>query len=50
MAPTTIVLVQAIVAEGLRIVSAGANPMILKHGLEKAVEIIVEETRSSRVR
>jgi len=37
------VLAQAIVAEGLRNVSAGANPMILKHGLEKAVEIIVEE-------
>ncbi|MEX1171539.1 MAG: chaperonin GroEL [Chloroflexota bacterium] len=40
---TAIVLGQAIVAEGLRNVSAGANPMILKHGLEKAVEVIVAE-------
>ena len=38
-------LAQAIVAEGIRNVSAGANPMILKHGLEKAVEIIVEEIK-----
>ncbi len=38
-------LAQAIVAEGLRNVSAEANPMILMHGLEKAVEIIVEEIK-----
>src|SRR6059058_4874671 len=42
---TAVVLGQAIVAEGLRNVSAGANPMILKHGLEKAVEVIVEEIK-----
>src|SRR5206468_1247740 len=35
----------AIVAERIRIFSAGANPMIFKHGLEKAVEVIVEETK-----
>jgi chaperonin GroEL len=42
---TAIVLGQAIVAEGLRNVSAGANPMILKLGLEKAVKVIVEEIK-----
>src|SRR5205814_4594473 len=42
---TAVVLGQAIVAEGLRNVSAGANPMILKHGLEKAVEVVVEEIK-----
>src|SRR2546428_8959872 len=42
---TAIVLGQAIVAEGLRNVSAGANPMILKHGLEKAVEAIVADIK-----
>jgi chaperonin GroEL len=42
---TAIVLGQAIVTEGLRNVSAGANPMILKHGLEKAVEVIVAEIK-----
>src|SRR3982751_3280421 len=35
---TAIVLAQAIVAEGLQNVSAGANPVFLKRGLEKAVQ------------
>jgi len=42
---TAVVLGQSMVSEGLRTVSAGANPMILKHGLEKAVEVIVEEIK-----
>jgi chaperonin GroEL len=42
---TAVVLGQSMVNEGLRTVSAGANPMILKHGLEKAVEAVVEEIK-----
>src|ERR1700694_3627105 len=42
---TAIVLVQAIVAEGLQNVSAGANPMGLKRGIEKGVEAIVAELK-----
>jgi chaperonin GroEL len=39
---TATVLAQAIVREGLKNVSAGANPIALKRGIEKAVESIVE--------
>jgi chaperonin GroEL len=39
---TATVLAQAIVREGLKNVSAGANPIALKRGIEKAVEAIVE--------
>jgi chaperonin GroEL len=42
---TAVVLAQALVTEGLKNVTSGANPMILKHGLEKAVEAVVEELR-----
>jgi chaperonin GroEL len=46
---TAIVLAQAIVAEGLRNVSAGANPIALRRGIEKGVEAIVAElNRGSR--
>src|SRR6201995_5352302 len=38
---TATVLAQAIVREGLKNVSAGANPIALKRGIEKAVEAIV---------
>jgi chaperonin GroEL len=39
---TATVLAQAIVKEGLRNVAAGANPMSLKRGIERAVELAVE--------
>ena len=42
---TATVLAQAIVKEGLKNVAAGANPMDLKRGIDKAVEIIVEELK-----
>src|SRR6201746_247817 len=42
---TATVLAQAIVREGLKNVSAGANPIGLKRGIEKAVEAIVENLR-----
>ncbi len=46
---TAVVLGQAMVNEGLRVVTAGANPMVIKHGIEKAVDTIVEEIkRTSR--
>ncbi len=44
---TAVVLGQAIVSEGLRNVTAGANPMVLKHGIERAVEVIVAEIKAS---
>jgi chaperonin GroEL len=40
---TATVLAQAIVKEGLRNVAAGANPMGLKRGMDKAVALVVEE-------
>jgi chaperonin GroEL len=43
---TATVLAQAIVREGLKNVSAGANPMALKRGIEQAVETIVENLKS----
>jgi chaperonin GroEL len=42
---TATVLAQAIFREGLRNVTAGANPMALKRGIEQAVEKIVEDLR-----
>src|SRR5437867_8389423 len=43
---TATVLAQAIVTEGLRNLAAGANPMILRRGLEKGVEAVIEEIKS----
>jgi chaperonin GroEL len=44
---TAVVLGQAMVNEGLRVVTAGANPMVVKRGIEHAVETIVEEIRTN---
>src|SRR5215207_3102680 len=43
---TATVLAQAIVREGLKNVAAGANPMGLKRGIEKAVDAIVEDLKA----
>src|SRR2546423_657387 len=43
---TATVLAQAIVREGLKNVSAGANPMALKRGIERAVDTVVEHLKS----
>ncbi len=43
---TATVLAQAIVKEGLKNVAAGANPMDLKRGIDKAVEAIVKDLAS----
>ena len=42
---TATVLAEAIYREGLRNVTAGANPMGLKRGIEKAVELVIEELK-----
>ncbi|MCX7623783.1 MAG: chaperonin GroEL, partial [Thermomicrobium sp.] len=43
---TATVLAQAIVHEGLRNVAAGANPMLLKRGIELATKAVVERLKS----
>jgi chaperonin GroEL len=43
---TSVVLAQAIVHEGMRNIAAGANPMLLKRGLEKGVAAVVEEMKA----
>ncbi len=42
---TATVLAQAIVEEGLKNITAGANPMILRHGVEKATEAVVAQLK-----
>ena len=44
---TAVVLVQAMIREGLKNLAAGANPMILKKGIAKAVDAAVEELKSA---
>src|SRR3989441_10640155 len=46
---TATVLGQAIFREGLKSVTAGANPMALKRGIERAVEVVVEELKKISV-
>ncbi len=43
---TATVLAQAIIHEGMKIVAAGANPMMVKKGIDKAVAAIVEEIKT----
>ncbi|MDZ4718848.1 MAG: chaperonin GroEL [Roseiflexaceae bacterium] len=42
---TATVLAQSIIHEGMKIVAAGANPMQIKHGLDKGADAIVEELK-----
>ena len=42
---TATILGQAIFREGVKAVTAGANPMAIKHGTDKAVEVAVEELK-----
>src|SRR5215212_4265988 len=46
---TATVLAQAIYREGIKNVVAGANPMALKRGIEKAVEAVVASLRKQKV-
>ncbi len=43
---TATVLAQSIISEGLKMVAAGANPMDLKRGIEKAVNKVIENLKS----
>ena len=43
---TATILAQAMIHEGMRNVAAGANPMVLKKGIETAVKTLVEEIKS----
>jgi chaperonin GroEL len=43
---TATVLAQAIITEGLKNLAAGANPMILRRGLEKGVEAVIAEIKA----
>ncbi len=42
---TATILAQAMIREGLKMVAAGANPMAMKRGIERAVESVTEEIR-----
>src|SRR2546427_6820128 len=46
---TATVLAQAIFREGLKSVTAGSNPMSLKRGIDRAVELVVEELKKISV-
>src|SRR3972149_4648042 len=46
---TATVLAQAIVNEGLKMVAAGANPMLLKRGIEQAREAVVEAIKKMSI-
>jgi len=44
---TATVLAQSLVQEGLKMITAGANPMVMQRGLEKASQYVVEELRKA---
>ena len=46
---TATLLAQSMIHEGMRNVAAGANPMVLKTGIEKAVKVLVEEIKKKSV-
>ncbi|MDU1772622.1 MAG: chaperonin GroEL, partial [Dialister micraerophilus] len=46
---TATLLAQSMIHEGMRNVAAGANPMVLKKGIEKAVKVLVEEIKKKSV-
>lgn len=46
---TATLLAQSMIHEGMRNVAAGANPMVLKKGIEKAVDVLVEEIKKKSV-
>jgi chaperonin GroEL len=46
---TATVLAQAIFREGIRIIAAGANPMALRRGIEKAAHVVVGELKKLSV-
>ena len=47
---TATLLAQAMIREGMKNVAAGANPMIIKKGIEQAVAVLVEEIKQTNSR
>ena len=47
---TATLLAQALIREGMRNVAAGANPMIVKKGIQRAVDALVEEIKKRSVK
>lgn len=47
---TATLLAQSMIHEGMRNVAAGANPMVLKKGIEEAVNVLVEEIKKKPYR
>lgn len=47
---TATLLAQSMIHEGMRNVAAGANPMVLKKGIEEAVKVLVEEIKKKLYR
>lgn len=45
---TATVLAQSMINEGLKVVAAGANPMIVRHGIEKGTQAVVAALRKMR--
>ncbi len=45
---TATVLAQSMINEGLKVVAAGSNPMIVRHGIEKGVVAVVDALRAMR--
>jgi len=45
---TATVLTQSLVQEGLKMITAGANPMVMQRGLKKAGDFVIEELKKSR--
>ena len=43
---TATILAQAMIAEGLKNVAAGANPMVIKNGIEKGIAAVVEHLKT----
>ncbi len=43
---TATVLAQAMIKEGLKNVAAGANPMVMRHGIDKAVKAAIDEIKA----
>lgn len=46
---TAVVLAQSMIHEGMKNIAAGANPMALKRGIEKATSAVVEELKNSSI-
>ena len=46
---STLVIARSIISKGLKLIAAGANPMALKRGINKAVDILVDEINNRAI-